>query len=206
MAVRKPSELALDLCCGTGDVALALARRGAVVAGVDFSAPMLAVARARCGRQMSRPQGQCQDRISLQLVRADALRVPFPDNAFDAVTIAYGLRNLANFTAGLAEMKRVAKPGGRLLVLDFGKPPNWLWRAIYFAYLQCLGPLFGRLCCGDADTYGYILASLKQYPAQPGVAEMLQAIHCVKVRTISLVGGAMSISYGEKACSNPPSE
>ena len=82
------------------------------------------------------------------------------------MTVSYGLRNLASLETGLREMCRVARPGGRLLALDFGKPDNALWRAIYFAYLRRFVPLLGRWLCGDADTHGYILESLVHYPAR----------------------------------------
>src|SRR5439155_3066757 len=99
-------------------------------------------------------------------IRADAQQLPLADNSFDIVTVGYGLRNLANWETGLDEMLRVAKPGARLVVLDFGKPDNALWRAAYFGYLKLFVPLLGRLFCGNAVAYAYILESLKHYPAQ----------------------------------------
>ena len=123
---------------------------------------------------------------------------PFPDNSFDAVTVGYGLRNLASWETGLGEMFRVAKPGGRLVVLDFGKPPNALWRAIYFTHLKMTVPLLGWLFCGNADAYAYILESLKHYPAQEGVAAKMRELNLSNVRIVNLLGGAMAINYGEK--------
>ncbi len=175
-------ERALDLCCGTGDIALELARRGARVVGVDFSAPMLGVARRRAQ--------------SGAFVRGDALRLPFPDRAFDVVTIGYGLRNLASFEAALREMNRVLRPGGRLLILDFGKPPNRVWRSMYFAYLQLIVPIYGRLFCGSAAAYSYILESLQHYPSQEGVADLMRANGFTEVKVINLLGGVMGIQYG----------
>jgi demethylmenaquinone methyltransferase/2-methoxy-6-polyprenyl-1,4-benzoquinol methylase len=95
-------------------------------------------------------------------------------------------------------MHRVAKPGGRLLVLDFGKPDNPTWRAFYFTYLRFFVPVFGRLFCGDAGTHAYILESLLHYPAQNGVAEAMRKLGCRDVRIVNLMGGAMSINYGVK--------
>jgi demethylmenaquinone methyltransferase/2-methoxy-6-polyprenyl-1,4-benzoquinol methylase len=131
-------------------------------------------------------------------LRADAQQIPFPDGSFDVVTVGYGLRNLASLETGLQEMQRVARPGGKLLVLDFGKPETALWRNLYFAYLKVFVPLWGRLLCGDAAAYTYILASLKHYPGQRGVAERMRELGLVKVRTLDLLGGSMSISTAEK--------
>ncbi len=108
------------------------------------------------------------------------------------------MRNLASWETGLGEMFRVAKPGGRLVVLDFGKPPNALWRAIYFTHLKMTVPLLGWLFCGNADAYAYILESLKHYPAQEGVAAKMRELNLSNVRVLNLLGGAMAINYGEK--------
>jgi SAM-dependent methyltransferase len=134
----------------------------------------------------------------LQFIRGDAQRLPFVEGSFDIVTVGYGLRNLASWEAGLEEMQRVAKPGGRLLVLDFGKPNNRLWRGLYFSYLRFFVPCLGRVFCGDARAYAYILESLKHYPAQEGVAAKMRALGLVNVLLVNLLGGVMSINYGEK--------
>jgi demethylmenaquinone methyltransferase/2-methoxy-6-polyprenyl-1,4-benzoquinol methylase len=187
----QPATRALDLCCGTGDIALSLARRGADVVGLDFSEPMLAVARQKkIPRAALRPP---------QFIQGDAQQIPFPDNSFDLVTVGYGLRNLASLETGLREMQRVARPGGRLLALDFGKPDNALWRGIYFGYLRFFIPLLGGIFCGNPAAYAYILESLKHYPAQRGVAEKMTALGLKNVRIINLLGGIMSINTAEKA-------
>jgi demethylmenaquinone methyltransferase / 2-methoxy-6-polyprenyl-1,4-benzoquinol methylase len=234
LADPQPGALALDLCCGTGDIALALARRGAAVTGLDFSEEMLAVARRKTkfrdsnceraprpenselGSEFQSQQSTVCDsgcvkppiRQSLipplplvpspQFIRGDALQIQFPDNTFDIVTVGYGLRNLADMEAGLREMWRVAKPGGRLLVLDFGKPDNALWRRLYFAYLRLFVPMLGLVFCGSASAYAYILESLKYYPAQHGVAAKMRELGLAHVRIISFLGGIMSINFGEK--------
>jgi ubiquinone/menaquinone biosynthesis methyltransferase len=211
LAGVKPGDRALDLCCGTGDVALAFAAAGIQTTGLDFSEPMLAVARERQTRQPERgspePQHarQCggaaalESRAPIQFLRGDALHLPFPEAQFDAVTISYGLRNLADFDAGLREMWRVAKPGGRLLVLDFGKPDNAAWRWLYFQHLRWLVPVFGRIFCRNSAAYAYIHESLMHYPAQRGVADKMRELGCADVRIHNLLGGVMSINYGVKA-------
>jgi demethylmenaquinone methyltransferase/2-methoxy-6-polyprenyl-1,4-benzoquinol methylase len=188
MAGIRTGERALDVCCGTGDIAFALARAGAQVNAVDFSAAMLSVAAGR------RPKGHAAPTFQ----QGDAQRLAFPDNSFDVVTVGYGLRNLASWEQGLREMHRVARSGGRLLVLDFGKPDNRAWRACYFAYLRMVVPVFGRLFCGDSATHAYILESLKHYPAQRGVAEAMTRLGCREVQIVNLMGGAMSINFGVK--------
>jgi demethylmenaquinone methyltransferase/2-methoxy-6-polyprenyl-1,4-benzoquinol methylase len=189
VAAPRPGERVLDICCGTGDVTLHFARSKAEVVGVDFSAPMLERARARASSSDAR----------VGFVNADALRLPFPDEQFDVVTVSYGLRNLGDVQAGLAEMHRVARREARLIVLDFGKPPSRLLRWGYFAYLQYWVPVFGRFICGDAATYSYILESLRHYPAQEGIAAFMQGLQCRRVQVFNLLGGIMSINYGEKA-------
>jgi demethylmenaquinone methyltransferase/2-methoxy-6-polyprenyl-1,4-benzoquinol methylase len=200
MANPKPGDRVLDLCCGTGDLAFAFAARGADVTGLDFSESMLEVAERRKQEGGNRIQNE---KPNFQLptpnfVQGDALQLPFPDANFDIVSVGYGLRNLASWERGLEEMHRVAKPGGRFLVLDFGKPANALWRAIYFTHLRCSVPLVGLLFCGNPQAYAYILESLKHYPAQQAVAEKMRALKLANVRVINFLGGAMSINYGKK--------
>ena len=187
-----PGSRALDLCCGTGDLAFALARRGAETTGLDFSPQMLAVA---AQRQQTSSKLKTQN---LKFQQGDAQQLPFAENSFDIVTVGYGLRNLTSWERGLDEMHRVARPGARLIVLDFGKPANALWRAVYFTHLRLSVPLIGLLFCGNASAYAYILESLKHYPAQLAVAEKMRQLKLVNVRVVNLLGGAMAINYGEK--------
>jgi demethylmenaquinone methyltransferase/2-methoxy-6-polyprenyl-1,4-benzoquinol methylase len=207
LANVKSGNIALDLCCGTGDIALALARQGAETTGLDFSEKMLEVARARSQKSEVRSQNKnsASDIRPLTsafrpptFVQGDAQQIPFPENSFDIVTVGYGLRNLASWERGLDEMFRVAKPGGRIVVLEFGKPANSLWRAVYFMHLKCSVPLIGLLFCGNPQAYAYILESLKHYPAQLAVAGKMRGLKLANVRVINLLGGAMAINYGEK--------
>jgi demethylmenaquinone methyltransferase/2-methoxy-6-polyprenyl-1,4-benzoquinol methylase len=189
--VRSGSR-ALDLCCGTGDIAFGLANKGAETIGLDFSPQMLEVAARRLEKN---PKSEIRNP---NFIQGDAQSLPFADNLFDAVTIGYGLRNLTSWERGLEEMFRVARPGGRLIVLDFGRPPNALWRAVYFTHLKLSVPLIGLLFCGNASAYAYILESLKHYPAQLAVADKMRALKLENIRVINLLGGAMAINYGEK--------
>jgi demethylmenaquinone methyltransferase / 2-methoxy-6-polyprenyl-1,4-benzoquinol methylase len=192
LAAAAPDARALDLCCGTGDIAFALARSGAETTGLDFSPQMLEVAESR---RLKNSKLKTQN---VKFIQGDAQQLPFPDSSFDIVTVGYGLRNLASWERGLDEMFRVARPGARLIVLDFGKPPNALWRRIYFTHLKISVPLIGWLFCGNAQAYAYILESLKHYPAQLAAAEKMRALKLANVRVINLLGGAMAINYGEK--------
>ena len=191
MARVNPGQRALDVWCGTGDIAFALSQAGADVTAIDFSDAMLDVARARAAT--------LKRETIPAFHRGDAQSLPFTESQFDVVSVGYGLRNLPDWEAGLREMHRVAKPGGRLLVLDFGKPDNAVWRAMYFAYLRAVVPIFGRVFCGDAATHSYILESLKHYPAQRGVAEAMRRLNCADVRIVNFLGGAMSINFGVKS-------
>ncbi len=193
LAKVRSGDRALDLCCGTGDITFALARRGAEATGLDFSADMLSVAAARNSQATRINESQIP-----RFIQGDAQQIDFPEKSFDIVTVGYGLRNLTSWQRGIEEMFRVAKPGGRLIVLDFGKPANPVWRAIYFAHLKMSVPLIGLLFCGNASAYAYILESLKHYPAQLAVAQKMRELKLANVRVINLLGGAMAINYGEK--------
>ena len=196
----RPGDRALDLCCGTGDISFALAQRGAATTGLDFSPQMLEVAkdRSRKSEAGSQNKNSAAAMDNPHFIEGDAQQLAFPANSFDVVTVGYGLRNLTSWQRGVEEMFRVAKPGARLIVLDFGKPANALWRAIYFTHLKMSVPLIGLLFCGNASAYAYILESLKHYPAQLAVAEKMRELKLKNVRVVNLLGGAMAINYGEK--------
>ncbi len=203
------SPRVLDLCCGSGDLCFLEERRGAgTVVGTDFTMPMLAVARRRQRESASRSSGREDGRRGPQpgreggrrgpqFVQADALSLPFPDASFDAITISYGLRNIADLPVALAEMRRVLAPGGRAVVLDFGKPDNWVVAALYRAFLRATMPVIGWLFHGDPETYLYIPASLQQFPAQRGVKALMREAGFSRVRYENRLLGTMGINVGE---------
>jgi len=187
LANAQRGDRVLDVCCGTGDLAARFARTAAHVVALDFSVQMLdhAVKRHASSRQ-------------IHFVRADALQLPFSDETFDVVTIGYGLRNLAEWEMGVEEMIRVLKPGGRVVVLEFGRPNSALWRSIYFAYLRLFVPVLGLVFCGNAAAYGYILESLKSYPGQQAVAKKMEQLG-LNAGNSNILGGAMAITWGTKS-------
>jgi len=178
-----PGSRCLDVCCGTGDVAQALARRGAAVVGLDASAGMLAVARERVGEEIA-------------LVRGDALRMPFPDDTFDAITIAFGNRNVASLSGLYTEMRRVAKPGGRIVSLEINRPAaTWLQWA-FLLYFSRLPALFARLLGSDPSAYEYLPESVKCYPDPTTVAEIMREAGLHDVRVLPSFGGVVVIHVG----------
>ncbi|MEP7118049.1 MAG: ubiquinone/menaquinone biosynthesis methyltransferase [Acidobacteriota bacterium] len=176
-------EAALDLATGTGDVAFALAARGAVVTGLDLTHRMLQLARAK----------QTASGARVAWTTGDMAALPFPDRAFAIVTTSYGLRNVPDLDQAVAEIARVLAPGGRFLSLDFTRPESPLVRAVYLGYLGVIGAALGWVLHGDPDTYRYIPASIRRYPGAAGVAARLTSAGLTDVATIPLLGGLMTI-------------
>jgi demethylmenaquinone methyltransferase/2-methoxy-6-polyprenyl-1,4-benzoquinol methylase len=181
---------ALDIGAGTGDMALELRRQGAArVTGADFSPEMLAAA--------SRKSAAVNARISWVL--ADALRLPFPDGTFDCVTNAFVLRNLADLRAGLAEMARVLRPGGRLVCLDMTQPPRGPFGALYRLYFNRLVPRLAGAISGDPAAYRYLPNSLEGFPDAAAMAELLGDVGLAGVHVRRLGGGAVALHAAHKA-------
>jgi demethylmenaquinone methyltransferase/2-methoxy-6-polyprenyl-1,4-benzoquinol methylase len=185
-AAVKPGTRALDLACGTGDLALLASRRGAAVVGLDFTPRMIELARGK-------PQGQ-----SVRWVVGDMSRLPVQSNAFDLVTTGYGLRNVPDLRMALAEIHRVIMPGGRLCSLDFDRPESALVRGVYLTYLTIVGSLLGLVLHRDPDTYRYIPASIRRYPGARGVVALMREVGFENVQAIPVLGGFMAIHVATK--------
>ena len=157
----RPGQHVLDLAAGTGSSSLPFAAVGAHVVACDFSLGMLRVGR--------------NHHATLPFVAGDALRLPFADGAFDAVTISFGLRNVADPDAALAEMSRVTKPGGRLVVCEFSHPTWPPFRTVYSGYLMRALPAVARRVASNPDAYVYLAESIRAWPDQPALAERIAA-------------------------------
>jgi demethylmenaquinone methyltransferase/2-methoxy-6-polyprenyl-1,4-benzoquinol methylase len=163
--LARPEARVLDLCCGTGDMALALYRRAGKaspqILGADFSHAMLQRA-----RQKSATTG-------LRWVEADALHLPFPDASFDLVSTAFGFRNLADYDAGLEEILRVLRPGGECGILDFGEPRGWMGQ-LYRIYFRRILPAVGTRLSGVRGPYRYLPASVERFPEPEAMLDRMR--------------------------------
>jgi demethylmenaquinone methyltransferase/2-methoxy-6-polyprenyl-1,4-benzoquinol methylase len=190
----RAGERALDLAAGTGDIAFAVADRGATVVALDITHRMLQIAQYKLrGGPARRGPGIGG------FVTGDMTNLPFASTAFDLVTTGYGLRNVPDLNAAIDEIARVLKPGGRLLSLDFNKPENAIVRAAYLGYLTVVGSALGFLLHRDPDTYRYIPASIRRYPGARGVADRLTSRGFERVDVIPLLFGLMSLHVGYKS-------
>ena len=187
MAAPGAGTRALDLATGTGDIAFALATRGARVAGLDITFRMIELARAKARR--SRGAGS----IAPEFLVGDMLALPFPEGTFDLVTTGYGLRNVPDLPRAIDEIRRVLKPGGRILSLDFNRPSNPIVRTAYLMYLSAVGGALGWTLHRDVDTYRYIPASIRTYPGAEAVARLLEARGFSRATHYRVLGGLMAI-------------
>jgi demethylmenaquinone methyltransferase / 2-methoxy-6-polyprenyl-1,4-benzoquinol methylase len=204
VAVGAPQRV-LDVATGTGDVALLLARAlpGATVTGVDFSEPMLALARQKAARaagaelaDAGRLRFALADAGRLRFQHADALALPFPDASFDAVTVAYGVRNFADVAAGLREMRRVLVPGGRIAVLEFPPPDGRFTGTALRWYGRTVMPTLGRWLSGDPHAYAYLPASTSAFLAPERLADALRAARFGDVRYRLQTFGVSALHVG----------
>lgn len=189
MASPVAGARALDLATGTGDIAFALAAGGASVVGLDITRRMIELARAKQPTVPAAPR----------FLVGDMLALPFPDRSFDVVTTGYGLRNVPNLTLAIQEIRRVLKPGGRMLSLDFNRPTHGFVRAAYLTYLTAVGAALGWILHRDPDTYRYIPASIRQYPGAAAVARLLEEHGLSHARYYPVLGGLMAIHHAVRA-------
>lgn len=185
LAAIAPGDRLLDLACGTGDILFSAAPRARSAIGLDVTHRMLQLARAR-------------QRDSV-VVTGDMMALPFAPARFTVVTTGYGLRNVPDLQAAIAEIHRVLVPGGRLLSLDFNRPDNPAVRLVYLAYLTMVGSALGFALHRDPDTYRYIPESIRNYPGAHGVARLLEQHGFSDVRVIPVLGGLMAIHVARKS-------
>lgn len=179
----------LDVACGTGDLSLELQSKAkARVIGTDFCRPMLTIARDKTEKQG----------FNIPYVEADALSLAFPDQSFDAVTIAFGLRNLANVESGLAELYRVLKPGGKLAILEFSAPVVPGFKQLFNFYFTSILPRIGGAVSGSRGAYEYLPDSVSKFPDQKGLSEMMRQTGFTAVTYKNLTGGIAALHLGTK--------
>lgn len=184
-----PDAVVLDVACGTGDLSIELASHAkARVVGSDFCRQMLAIAKDKTSVAS----------LPIPYLESDAMRMPFADSAFDAVTIAFGLRNLSNFREGLAELNRVLRPGGKLVVLEFSSPIVPGFRAIFDFYFTQVLPRIGGVVSGSRGAYEYLPDSVSKFPDQKRLVEMMKEVGFESVEYTNLTGGIAAIHTGTK--------
>lgn len=182
-AVVRPGDRVLDACCGTGDLALACARAGGRVTGLDFSTRMLAKAREKAPR--------------LEWVQGDLLALPFEDASFDAATVGFGVRNVSDLEAAFGELARVLRPGGRLACLEITQPTGLL-RPFFDLWFDRLVPLAGTLLPGGS-AYTYLPASVRRFPEPRGLAAICAGAGFAQIRWRMLGGGIVALHTATKA-------
>jgi demethylmenaquinone methyltransferase/2-methoxy-6-polyprenyl-1,4-benzoquinol methylase len=185
----RPEARVLDICCGTGDLLLALAgqaTQGRRVLGSDFCHPMLVAAHAKIARR----------RAPAVLFESDALALPLRDRSLDLITVAFGFRNLANYEVGLKEMRRVLAPGGMAAILEFSQPPNAAFAAIYNFYARRILPWIGGALSGSRDAYTYLPESVRKFPSAGELAAMMHSAGFAEVSFEYLTGGIVAVHVG----------
>ena len=198
--LRRPNARVLDLCCGTGDLAMALARQathscsaGAAIFGGDFSHAMLVRA-----KEKSRVAAREARTSAIGWLEADALSLPFAASSFDLVTLAFGFRNLANYAAGLRELFLLLRPGGELGILECADPRGPLFGPLYRFYFRRILPLVGRTISGSTEAYSYLPASVEKFPEPDTLARMMCDAGFSGVGFQLWVGGAIAFHTGKR--------
>jgi demethylmenaquinone methyltransferase/2-methoxy-6-polyprenyl-1,4-benzoquinol methylase len=188
-AALKPGDTALDVCCGTGDLALELAQRvtpGGHVVGCDFSEPMLDLAREKAAER---------DAAGVRFEWADALELPYDGERFDAVTVGFGVRNLADLDRGLREIARVLKPGGRAVILEITTPTRPPLSLFFSLWFDRIVPLLGAFS-SNREAYSYLPESVRSFPSPRGLAEKMDDAGFKAIRYTVLAGGIIAIHSG----------
>ncbi|PYR93320.1 MAG: bifunctional demethylmenaquinone methyltransferase/2-methoxy-6-polyprenyl-1,4-benzoquinol methylase [Acidobacteria bacterium] len=184
----RPGTRALDLACGTGDIAFALQGRGCRVVAVDVTVRMIEIARLKATKYVS----------PITFLVGDMMALPFRDATFDLVTIGYGIRNVPQIPPAIGEIRRVLRPGGIVLSLDFDRPASAPLRWIYLAYLTLVGSVLGWILHRDPDTYRYIPESIKRYPGAASVSRLFEAAGFMECAVVPLLGGLMAINTARR--------
>ena len=188
--LNRSGAIVADLCCGTGDVLLDLAADSrARVMGADFCHPMLVAAQ----------QKLTQKRVAPLLIEADALQLPLADNSLDGISIAFGFRNLANYKAGFSELRRVLKPGGLLVILEFSHPRGLLTKMAYRFYSKAFMPLIGAALSGSWEAYAYLPESIKKFPGAAELEQMMAVGGFEQTSFELLTGGIAALHLGVKS-------
>ena len=181
------NAVVLDVACGTGDLALELQKHAkARVIGTDFCRPMLAIAHEKTAKLL----------LPVPYVEADAMKLSFADASFDAVAIAFGLRNLSNFEDGLRELRRILKPGGKLAVLEFSAPLVPGFKALFNFYFTSILPRIGGIVSGSRGAYEYLPDSVSKFPDQKTLAKLMVKTGFADVEYKNLTGGIAAIHTG----------
>ncbi|WP_407268700.1 demethylmenaquinone methyltransferase [Radiobacillus sp. PE A8.2] len=182
----------LDVCCGTGDWSLALSEAvgetGKVI-GLDFSKNMLSI-----GEQKKQELKIDQ----LEFVHGNAMELPFEDNMFDYVTIGFGLRNVPDYMQVLQEMKRVVKPGGKVVCLETSQPTLFGFRQLYYLYFRYIMPFFGKMFAKSYKEYAWLYESAKDFPGKQELKQMFESVGLTNVTVKSYTGGVAAMHLGEK--------
>ena len=196
--LARPNVRVLDLCCGTGDLTLALAAEtrspnpsshGAIL-GADFAHPMLVRAREKAGRTARH--------ATIEFLEADALALPFADQSFDLVSTAFGFRNLANYAAGLAELYRVLRPGGSVAILEFTEPQSALFGGLFRFYFHRILPKLGGIVSGNAQAYGYLPGSVARFPRPAELSRLMEYQGFERVSAERWTGGIVALHTAQR--------
>lgn len=182
--LQRADARVLDLCCGTGDLAIALRDKAtAQVLASDFCHPMLTAAARKA---------------PLVLFEADALQLPVPDQSFDLITVAFGFRNLANYEAGMRELRRALRPGGTLAILEFSQPPNPLFARFYDFYSNRVLPSIGAAISGAKEAYTYLPESVRKFPNAPALADLMRSTGYKDVAFERMTFGVVALHTGRR--------